>query len=53
MFSFVIITPVLNSWNEVVSNFLEIIINIIVTMYTYDFEEPFKCTEEEANISKH
>jgi len=32
--------------------FLEIII-IIVTMYTYDFEELFKCTEEETNILKH
>lgn len=34
------------------SNFLEIIINVIVTMYTQDFEELFKCIEE-VNILKH
>lgn len=48
-----IIIPVLNSWNVVPSNFLEIIINIIFKMYTHDSEDLFKCTEEEANILKH
>jgi hypothetical protein len=33
--------------------FLEIIINIIVKIYTYDFEDLFKSTEEEANMLKH
>ena len=34
-----IIIPVLNSWNVVPSNFLEIIINIIFKMYTHDYED--------------